>query len=204
MHPYSTDSTRSVRVMFFLAVAAVLFAYLLDRALSTADLEPPWWLDTPAVLGFYGLLWRLYDRHLWRLSRHGRTLSGIPDYGGEWEGEIITDHESGVVLPATLTIHQTSSRILVTLRTDDSGSDSSMAALSTRPGQNQGLRYEYVNTPTPMRRSWEIHKGLSQLVLSPDGRSLDGYYQNFHGRHTSGKLTFRRRQPAGRPEAVPS
>lgn len=193
MHPYSTDATRPIRVLLVLAVAAVLLAYLLDRALSAADLDAPWWLDTPAVLGFYGLLWRLYDRHLWRVSRNGRTLSGIRDYSGEWDGEIGTNHPSGP-LTASLTIQQTSSQILVTLTTDKSRSDSSMAAISDRPGQHHGLRYEYTNMPQPRHETLQIHKGVSHLVLSRDGRSLTGDYKNFHGRMTAGSLTFHRRE----------
>jgi hypothetical protein len=196
LHPYSTDATRPQTVPLALAVAAILLAWGLARLLSLLHTTPAWWFDTPAVLGFYGLLWRLYDRVLWRLSHSGRTLSGVPDLTGEWCGAIMSSFDTTRSTGATLIVRQSSSRILVELRTDASCSYSYLAMVCAAPGPDQGLQYLYANRPSERAVStMQQHSGTAHLTLSPDGKTLGGGYQNDRFRGTHGSLEFRRRGP---------
>lgn len=200
MHPYSTDSTRLRTVLLGLAVAAILLAWGLGRALQSLAIEPPWWLDTPAVAGFYGILWQLYDRCLWHLPAGRATLSGIPDYRGTWIGRVHSSFDTTKVYPATLTIRQTSSRILVELATETSRSVSHMAMLCGAAGSEEGLQYLYTNRPRgeppapagAAVRAMTIHEGVCRLLLSEDRSTVDGDYQNDRHRQTYGTLKLRR------------
>jgi hypothetical protein len=200
MHPYSTDSVRTRTVLLGLAVAAVLLAWGLGRTFDALGADPPWWLDTPAVAGFYGLLWQLYDRVLWRLPIGGQTLSGIPDYRGSWTGHIHSSYDSSASYEAELTIRQTSSRILVELATERSRSVSHMAMLCAEPGSEQGLQYLYTNRPfnRPPEPPGDngrtllamtIHEGVSRIRMAAGG-VIHGDYQNDRHRKTYGQLTF--------------
>lgn len=198
MHSYSTDATRSVRVMLLLAVVAILLAYLLNRSMAALDVKPPWWLDTPAVLGFYGLCWRLYDERLWRLGPVTRTVSGVPNLAGYWTGTIVSSHPGQEPVPASLVVHQTSSRLLIELETETSKSRSTMAALNSEPGTSNGLRYAFANMPrTLSKKTMMPHGGMVQLTLSADGSYLSGDYETDRFRNTSGRLEFHRTDLAG-------
>lgn len=205
MHPYSNDSNRTRIVLLALAVVAILLAWGLGRGLRGLAVTPPWWLDTPAVVGFYGILWRVYDRWLWRLRVGGQTLSGIPDYTGTWTGWINSSFGGVEPYIAQLSIRQTSTRMLIELRTDRSRSVSQMAMLCAGPGSEQGLQYLYTNkprhvpVPAPIGtqpaalQAMTPHEGVCRLLLSDDGSTLEGDYQNDRHRQTYGTLSFRRR-----------
>jgi hypothetical protein len=193
MHPYSTDVTRPIRVMLVLSLCAVAAAFLFTRLLSSLSLTPPWWLDTPAVLGFYGLIWQTYDRVLWRLGLPNRTLSGITNLAGNWEGELVSSFDETRKTPVTLVVRQTSSQILITLRTETSESHSTMAALCVQPGPVHGLRYAYLNSPAPLAYdTMSPHGGTAHLVLSEDGERFTGSYQNDRFRRNHGRMSFHR------------
>ena len=210
MHPYSTDATRPIRIMLLLAVLAIGLAYLFDRSLSVLHLKPPWWLDTPAVLGFYGLCWRLYDEYLWRLGSVTRTLSGVPNLAGHWTGTVLSSHPDQQPIKASLVVRQTSSRLLIILETDMSKSYSTMAALCSSPGPSNGLRYAFANVPRTLNReTMRPHNGVAQLILSANGSQLTGDYETDRFRTTNGRLEFRRtaampdssNEPKGKPRA---
>jgi predicted pore-forming effector associated with SMODS systems len=210
VHPYSTDATRPIRVMLILAVVAIGLAYLLNRSLSALHLKPPWWLDTPAVLGFYGLCWRLYDEYLWRLGPVTRTLSGVPNLAGQWTGTILSSYSDQEPVKATLVVRQTSSRLLLTLETDTSRSHSTMASLCSAPGPANGLYYAFTNVPRSLsKETMQPHTGTVQLTISADGSRLSGDYETNRFRATNGRLEFHRtaikadgnEQPEGKPHA---
>ena len=210
MHPYSTDATRPIRAMLLLAVFAIGLAYLLDRSLHVLHVHPPWWLDTPAVLGFYGLCWRLYDEHLWRLGSVTRTLSGVPNLAGHWAGTLLSSYPNQKPIKASLVVRQTSSRLLITLETDKSKSFSTMAALFSAPGPSNGLHYVFANVPRTLNKeTMRPHTGMVHLVLSADGSQLAGDYETDRFRATNGRLEFHRTtaadassdEPEGQPRA---
>jgi hypothetical protein len=206
MHPYSTDATRSVRIMLLLAVAAILLAYLLGRSIAALHVKPPWWLDLPAVLGFYGLCWRLYDERLWRLGPATHTLSGVPNLTGYWTGTIVSSYSGQEPVPASLMVRQTSSRLLIELETDTSKSRSTMAALNSEPGADNGLRYAFNNMPRTLSKETMLpHTGTVQLTLSADGSCLYGDYETNRFRNTRGRLEFHRAatDSSGKPKEEP-
>jgi SMODS-associating 2TM, beta-strand rich effector domain len=196
--------------MLVLAIVAICLAYLLDRSLSTLHLKAPWWLDTPAVLGFYGLCWRLYDEYLWRLGPVTRTLSGVPNLAGQWSGTILSSYADQDPVKAMLVVRQTSSRLLLTLETDTSRSYSTMASLCAAPGPPNGLHYVFANTPRSLsKETMRPHAGTAQLTLSADGSHLTGDYEANRFRATNGRMDFyritssadAREQSKGKPHA---
>ncbi|VVJ21601.1 Uncharacterised protein [Amycolatopsis camponoti] len=176
--------------MLLMAVVAILLAWLLGRGFQLSDTSPPWWLDTPAVVGFYSLLWKVYDRLLWKSRPFGKPVSDIPDYSGTWSGGIHSSFRPDEPYPATLRIHQTSSRILIELATGQSQSYSRLAMIGAAPGPGHGLHYVYVNEPTQKNQEIRHHEGSATLQLSQDGKTLAGNYFTDIDRGTAGALIF--------------
>ena len=67
MHGYSTDTDEKRVVILFLAALAIALAWVSSNLLAAIHLSMPWWADAPSSIFFYGVLYALFDRHLWRL-----------------------------------------------------------------------------------------------------------------------------------------
>jgi SMODS-associating 2TM, beta-strand rich effector domain len=178
---------------FVLAVLAILAAWTLHQLFNALSFSPPWWLDTPAVLGIYGLLWKGYDGFAWRWRAGQLSLTDVPNLAGTWNGEIISTRDRRTSIPATLTITQTATRVLITLETTTSRSNSVMATINCRPGPYQGLHYSFENRPHAMAQStMSPHSGQAHLRLFPDGRRLSGDYETDRHRGNVGAMSFER------------
>ena len=97
MHGYSTDSEERRIVPLFLAVLAIALAWMSSKFLSAVHLSVPWWVDAPSSMFFYGALYALFDRHLWR-SRLVRKLGLVrtPNLAGRWREMLISAADPGV------------------------------------------------------------------------------------------------------------
>src|SRR5260370_35924827 len=91
MHGYSTDSNERRIVPLLLALVAIALAWATSKFLAAAHLSFPWWADAPSSMAFYGALYALFDRYLWRNTfvRKG-GLVRIPNLTGPWGGYLIT------------------------------------------------------------------------------------------------------------------
>jgi SMODS-associating 2TM, beta-strand rich effector domain len=196
VHAYATDSSRGRQAVLLLAAASILLAWLLHSLFGAAHWTAPWWLDTPAVLGFYGLLWQLYDRYAWRWRWRAVHVSDVHDLAGEWHGEVESSYNAEKVR-ADLMIRQTATQILVELTTDNSESASVMATINCHPGPFQGLSYVYENRPRTLNvPGMTPHSGRCHLRIRSGGRVLEGDYETDHFRTSSGRMRFERRQPS--------
>src|SRR5713226_1366748 len=100
MHGYSTDSGERRIVPLLLASVAIALACLSSKLLAVMHLSLPWWLDAPSTLGFYGALYALFDRKLWR-NRLARKLGlvRVPNLTGRWRGYLLSSFDGHVEAP---------------------------------------------------------------------------------------------------------
>ena len=95
MHPYSTDSKEREQVLLALAALAIVMAFGLSLSLQAAQLTVPWWLDAPSTMGFYGILFKCFDKSLWRSgSIRWTRLLKVPVLAGEWHGHILSSFDN--------------------------------------------------------------------------------------------------------------
>lgn len=190
MHEYSTDTIGRHRIIIAACVLiAIGGAYGLGVLYERVGFTPPWWLDAPAIFGCYAAIWRIYDQFVWRWTLFGRTVSGIDDYSGEWSGMLHSNYARNAALPIELSIKQTSSRILVEVRTETSNSYSNMAMACSSAGRSKGLRYTYSNEPRAFAAlSMSPHSGIAEIQLSADRTTLSGQYENNRHRGTYGTI----------------
>src|SRR5260370_5051141 len=94
MHGYSTDSSERRIVPLLLALLAIALAWATSKFLAAAHLSLPWWVDAPSSMAYYGVLYALFDRYLWRNSFvHKLGLVRIPNLTGRWRGYLITSFD---------------------------------------------------------------------------------------------------------------
>jgi hypothetical protein len=191
MQSYATDSDHNRKAVVVLTILAILSAWLLPRLLHALQLSVPWWLDAPAVMGFFGLYWTVYDRWAWKWRVGSLRVTAVPDLAGRWQGALRSSHNPETDTPIDITIHQTATQILVQSHTAHSESTSIMAALNCRPGLFQGLTYLYENWPQPLGlKTLEAHRGRAHLKM--DGDKLVGTYMTDFNRGNEGRFEVSR------------
>ena len=207
MHTYATDARDRDLVPVFLAVVAIVATLAFVTLVQKLNIQIPWWIDAPSVMGFYGIFHLLYDRILWRLHFGPIALSQIPDVGGVWAGVLTSSYEKGTKINIVFYIKQTWSEIAIRTETATSTSSTMMAALNTEDSSDPGLHYEYISRPGAFTKdTMHIHPGTGNLNLSSDGKTLTGEYYTGRDRATFGSLElhFVSKEKVSREEALKS
>jgi hypothetical protein len=197
MHPYAVDSGERRLIPFLIAAASVLAAWLFYQILGTLAIVIPWWFDAPAVMGFYGMFYTVFDRWLWRTPfMHKIRMVNIPDLNGKWTGFLASSYDEHRTRHSiNVTVYQTWSRIQIVLQTERSNSHSLMASIRTENPAGPELSYEYLNEPhADAKGTMHIHRGTNRLTLYSDkGKTmLDGEYYTGRDRLNYGTLHLER------------
>ena len=206
MHGYSTDSDERRVVPLLLACLAIFLAWLSSKALMAIHLSVPWWLDAPSSLAFYGALYTLFDRYLWRNSLVSKLgLVRIPNLAGRWRGYLISSFDGHVKRhDLMINIFQSWTQITVFLTTATSMSRSSAAMIQVEDPEGVALIYQYQNQPlADAIRTMHMHYGTAMLRVSTDGCLVGDYYAG-RDRRTFGRISCRRLlgSPKAEPESV--
>jgi SMODS-associating 2TM, beta-strand rich effector domain len=199
MHGYSTDSGERRTVPLLLATVAITLAWLSSKILEVMHVTLPWWLDAPSTLGFYGALYALFDRNLWRnriVRKFG--LVRVPNLTGRWHGYLISSFDGHVKRHnLVINIFQTWTQIAVFLTTDASISRSCVAVIQVDDPDGVSLTYQYQNQPLAnATRTMHMHYGTAMLRMSDDD-SLTGDYYAGRDRRTFGRIYCLKEQSTG-------
>lgn len=188
-HHYTCDTIDRRLVHVFLAILSILLAYLLNRLEMAYEFQIPWWVDAPAVFGFYGALYIVFKKRLWK-KKFIRTIFFIetPNWNGTYECSLQSSHDNfETKTAATLTIKQDWDSMLILLKTETSKSESLSGSFSMKDLIEPVLTYEYMNYPNPDASSdMQIHHGMASIRL--DQKKLQGDYFNGRGRNRFGKF----------------
>jgi len=194
MHGYSTDSNERKVVPLLLALMAIALAWMSSNFLAVMHLAIPWWLDAPSSMAFYGALYALFDKYLWRNSFvYNMGLVRIPNLTGRWRGYLITSFD-GHTKRHDLMIHifQSWTQIIVFLTTATSMSRSSAAVIQVDDPEGAALIYQYQNQPlADAMRTMHMHYGTAMLRVSNDGCLAGDYYAG-RDRRTFGRICCKR------------
>lgn len=195
MHPYATDSNERFTVLSLIGLLSVVLALGLSQLLAYLQWTVPWYIDAPSVLGFYGLIYFLINKFLWRQPlMHRLPLVAVPDLGGVWNGYLCSSYDGHQTkYPATLTIRQEWVDICIELATENSHSHSVIASIVTRMASGATLSYEYVNEPkSHALYTMHTHRGTGHLALRKANSMLilEGDYYTGRDRENHGTLYF--------------
>ncbi len=194
MHGYSTDSNERRVVPFLIAALAIGLAWMLSRFLASIQLPVSWWVHAPSSMGFYGALYALFDRQLWR-NRFVRKLGlvRVPNLAGHWQGYLTSSFDDHVKRhDLEVQIFQTWTQISITFSTATSESRSCVAAIQVADPDGTALIYQYENQPqAAAMKTMHMHFGTAMLRVS-NGSLLTGDYYAGRDRRTFGRISCRR------------
>ena len=193
MHGYSTDTDEKRVVTLFLAALAITLAWVSSKLLATVHLSMPWWADAPSSMFFFGVLYALFDRHLWRHPLMRKLgLVKTPNLTGCWRGYLTSsfdNHAKRHVL--SLDIFQSWTQISIFLSTVTSISRSCVAVIQVCDPEGVALIYQYENQPlADATRTMHMHYGTAMLRMS-NGKLAGDYYAG-RDRGTFGRISCRR------------
>lgn len=162
---------------------------LLER-LSLIDAVPKvlLWPVTAGMI-YLGLYW-IFDNHLWKIKFVATWLK-VPDLAGKWKctGQPINpDKTLGLPWHADIEITQSWDKVRVRLKGQQSGSNSTSAALLHDPIDGFRLMYSYLNDPYPGEINIVGHRGFAELTFDHNLQGANGEYFNGQGRFTFGTL----------------
>ena len=194
MHPYVAESRNRVVLYILLAGFSIALTWIFQAAIRALAWNFPWWIETPSILGIFGMLWKAYDKWMWdwRLSR-AFGWTDVPNISGKWSARVDFER-SGRRQSAfgTATIHQTSSCLSVLIRWDASRSHSVSGVMRIGEAGTPELIYQYVNQPSAgALDTMYIHKGTAWLEVIRSCQIVGEYYSG-RGRNQSGSLTLQR------------
>lgn len=195
MHPYTTDSSERRTVPLYIVGLSILCAWLLSKVLSYFQLTVPWWVDAPSVVGFYGVIYGIFDRWLWRCQPFKKIgLVKVPDMNGQWRGYISSSFDDYAVRQdVVVEIRQSWTRISVKLEAELSRSHSLIGSILTDQPDGIVLTYEYLNEPKPNARpTMHAHRGTARLIVENDVKVLKGEYYTGRDRQNYGVLYLKR------------
>jgi hypothetical protein len=191
MHPYATDSEERRNVLLGIALVSLGLAYGFHWLIVHMNIQTPWWVESPSVLGIAGVLYKAFDKWLWRWFRKLGIVK-VPDIQGQWEVGGYTSFEQMKSFKANVTIRQTWTHISVYLETEQSISRSLAASLSSNQPEGAVLVYHYRNEPKPNAvKTMHAHIGTALLRLK-NAECMEGEYYSGRDRRNYGGLTLRR------------
>jgi hypothetical protein len=191
MHAYATDSNERQTIPLIIAAVSVASAWLLNRALFLTGIAVPWWVDSPSVMGFYGVWYSIFEKWLWRTTLSRKLgLVRVPDLNGTWKGTASSSYDDfSTPHQVTGRIQQHWSRVSVTLESAESKSESRTATIMTEASGETLLSYEYWNEPKAHATA-TLQPTRGTACLNVTKNHLEGQYYTGRGRQNYGNLSL--------------
>jgi hypothetical protein len=189
-HPYSADTNDRRLVHVYFAITGILLSYCIYLICETLRCTIPWWIDAPAILGFYGTIYIIFKKWLWNNSFFKFLLSlKTPDWNGTYNCILKTSfdnfHDEKKI---DIIIVQDWDTISITSRTNLSKSNSISGSFSIDNAIYPVFTYEYINQPdNDAPSSMQIHIGMTSIWF--ENGELIGEFFTGRGRVTYGKFT---------------
>src|SRR6266702_3950349 len=173
MHGYSTDSGERRVVPLLLALLAIALAWVSSKFLASIHLSMPWWVDAPSSMAFYGVLYALFDKYLWRNSLVCKLgLVRTPNLTGRWRGFLITSFDG----------HAKRHDLMINIFR------SCAAVIQIDDPEGVSLIYQYQNQPLAnAMRTMHMHYGTAMLRISNCACLVGDYYAG-RDRRTFGRI----------------
>lgn len=193
MHSYSLDTKERKNILLILAVASVFIAFFLSKALIHYQITLSWWVESPSILFFYGLLFSIFDNWGWKLFSKIGFIS-TPDLNGIWKGVLKTSFDGHTSeTEASLNIFQRWTGIKIILTTPQSRSCSETASFVLETPEGKYLCYQYLNEPkSEATQTMSMHRGTARLLFDEKEKTLIGEYYSGRDRQNFGSLSFKR------------
>jgi SMODS-associating 2TM, beta-strand rich effector domain len=194
LHHYTADTKDRPRIHIILFLLGTISAWGMIQAFTYLKIQPYWWIEIPAPLGFYGILFTIFNSYLWRL-KFIRVILFIetPDLNGEYVAELKSSFDNFVsVKKAHYEIHQKWNKILIFSETDASYSKSLSASFCLSDVNRKSLVFQYQNSPKATAPTGlNIHYGFAEFCFE-NASLIKGEYFNGRARNTYGTIELKK------------
>ena len=197
MHRYVSNKSYFIKVLIALTVLTLLVNCLLVPLFSKLVeelqkiLEPSMYpflvCLSVGFSSFFAIFYALFDNFVWKILPvfNKQKINGVYHCEGKSYHEDGTSHDwDGII-----TIKQTWSKILVTLKTESSFSQSYMANIDVLDSGIIKLYYFYRNEPKDDKHDLKKHEGTAIITFN-DASVCGSYYNNPSERHKYGSLNL--------------
>jgi len=200
MHDYSMDRHPKEKILFWLAFAAIMATPYINnffKAFEDYLGSFTWPVAGLSVFLVFRILFWTFDRHLWKF-RFIRKFLLMPDLNGAWvcEGktEIKEGQKTNYEWTGEVDITQSWSKIIISLKTDNSLSLSTAASIRRIDSSGFRVLYLYENDPKKVQEGLTKHDGAAEITFNFDCNEAEGNYYTDEHRSTVGALKLRRKQ----------
>ena len=171
MHEYCVKGHRKEKIIFFIVLASLAlsacFALLVDLIATELNITIKFVLTTSTA---FGLLYALFSKVLWKSKWFGKWFK-FPNLNGNYDVKALSlKNPTGgeIEWDGRLSIIQTWDKILVTLKTGSSSSESisSNSCIEYIPNVGYRLDYKYHNDPNLAERELHPHDGECTITFT--------------------------------------
>lgn len=197
MHDYAIINHNRVNVGRWIGVASILLSSLISVVLvrfseiSSFKMVANFTVSSGVV---YLLLYYFFNKFFWKLA-----WFKLPNIEGVWSINGKTIDQDGKIVfewKGELDIEQTWDKIVISLKTKQSKSESYTATLRKEPGSKGGwiLYYSYKNeSKINEQRDLSSHKGFCEITFNGVNKIASGNYFNNFGRYTFGTFDLKKK-----------
>lgn len=190
-HYYNSDHPERRMIHVYLAILGILSSYSLFWLTNKYAIQIAWWVDAPAVFGFYGIFYWMFSNYLWKNPiLRGLGVVKTPNWNGEYTGKLHTsfdDFEKDINFK--IIICQEWDKIQLTASTETSTSYSVIASFLIQDCIEPILSYTYQSEPqSDADQTMNMHFGMGKM--KKEGTNLKGEYFNGRGRNTWGSFVL--------------
>lgn len=195
MHTYARNCKLHPTLIAVISILSIGLAWAIGLGANklSASMGVP--ISGISAVSLFGLLWLLFDQHLWKFGFLRRALL-VPDLNGTWRcaGKTVTQggDSADFEWESEITIRQSWSKIFIRLKTAQSGSKSITASLYHEGDGCYRLMYPYENDPKPSEQELKHHRGFADLLFDASVGSAEGRYFTDGDRLTVGEMELTR------------
>lgn len=199
MHEYAINSDERIKIPFFLALVSITVIGLARSMIDTGNAPLKLYYILPSAFALYGIMIFCFDKFFWKiwvLNKLG--IVRVPNLNGPWKGCLRSSrHNYEKEIPISVSIHQTWTKLSISLETNQTESESLMAAFQIKNPSTLNLRWEYISSSRPQYYAKEYsHAGVTSLKITTNGSSvaneISGKYYTDIGRQSYGEIILRR------------
>ena len=192
MHQYHFEESNRKNIYLIISIISILLSYFL-YIYVIVNVNIPWWLESPSILGIFCFLMWIYKIFLWNKFPFSYfSFTKIPDLNGEWKVKIESSFANFQNTDGEAHIKQNAYSMSIYLETINSKSYSEIADIRIgKDNQSFDIIYTYNNKPKSKAKStMEIHTGTVYLTSNKQLTKLEGYYYSGRGRKNFGDIHF--------------
>lgn len=198
MHNYEMTGHPKVKVIIFITIIAVTIATLINQSIDFIENFTGMAISfSVSTLTVAGLLYLLFSKVLWK-KKTFRMIFKYPDFNGKYsiEGKSFKKTTGETFdWEGILSIKQDWDKILVSMKSKNSSSESISVNGSIVYLPMKGYELTYVYSNTPNNNMAELHKHEGKCTLNFDeelNNATGNYYNDMKNRENYGSMELRR------------